>query len=208
MSLSTAAPATVTGEVADSHWCEPPGRLDRPTEPACSDIRKPGDLPATTDVAGRGVPVSGDGPSRDPPSDPRPIETWDRDVTEPPVLEPVELLVCVKCRRGLENPDGVDRPGAILHEALRAQGVPAGVKLTPVECLSNCSQGCTIALRGPGRWTYVFGNLDEAVHPGTILEGTVRYHATPNGLVPWRERPEHFRKNCIARVPPMEAIDV
>ena len=38
-----------------------------------------------------------------------------------------------------------------------------------------------------------------------ILDGVARYRATPDGLVPWRERPEHFRKNCIARIPPREA---
>ncbi|MYH58038.1 MAG: metal-binding protein, partial [Boseongicola sp. SB0675_bin_26] len=27
------------------------------------------------------------------------------------------------------------------------------------------------------------------------------------GLVPWRERPEHFRKNCIARIPPIEPVE-
>ena len=29
------------------------------------------------------------------------------------------------------------------------------------------------------------------------------YAATPDGIVPWRERPEIFRKRVIARVPPL-----
>ena len=74
-----------------------------------------------------------------------------------------------------------------------------------VECLSNCTRGCSIALRGPGRWTYVYGNLDETADVHTIVDGVIRYHRTSDGLVPWRERPEHFRKNCIARIPPLEA---
>lgn len=116
----------------------------------------------------------------------------------------MELLVCVTCRRGPANGDNAPRPGALLHDALVNDGLPAGLSITPVECLSNCSQGCTIALRGPGRWTYVYGNLDETAHLETIREGAARYQATPDGLVPWRERPEHFRKNCVARIPPME----
>ena len=32
-----------------------------------------------------------------------------------------------------------------------------------------------------------------------------RYRATPDGLVPWRARPETFRRNCIARIPPLDA---
>lgn len=117
---------------------------------------------------------------------------------------PAELLVCVTCRRGPANGDNAPRPGTLLHDALVNDGLPAGLTVTPVECLSNCSQGCTIALRGPGRWTYVYGNLDETAHLETIREAAARYQATPDGLVPWRERPEHFRKNCVARIPPME----
>ncbi|MEM9552381.1 MAG: DUF1636 domain-containing protein [Pseudomonadota bacterium] len=116
----------------------------------------------------------------------------------------VELLVCIKCRRGTELADGGRRPGDLLHENLTNLGLPDGVRLTGVECLSNCSQGCSVALRGPGRWTYVYGNLHETSHLDTIRDGATRYHATTDGLVPWRERPEHFRKNCIARIPPLE----
>ena len=69
--------------------------------------------------------------------------------------------------------------------------------------LSNCDFGCSVVLRGGDqRWTYVYGNLDpEKV--AIVLDGVARYRATSNGLVPWRERPEHFRKNCIARIPPL-----
>lgn len=117
----------------------------------------------------------------------------------------IELLVCTTCRRGRPSDAEAPRPGALLHDALRRHGLPDKVRLTPVECLSNCSSGCTIALRGPGRWTYVYGNLDEAAHASVIVEGAVKYRDAPDGLVPWRERPEHFRKNCVARIPPLEA---
>lgn len=114
----------------------------------------------------------------------------------------VELLVCVKCRAGREVADGETRPGAELHARLSA-ALPSGVVLTPVECLSNCDHGCSVALRGPGRWTYVYGNLAPDL-ADTVVDGAARYRAAPDGLVPWRERPEHFRKNCIARIPPLE----
>lgn len=118
----------------------------------------------------------------------------------------VELLVCTTCRMGDPQPDA-PRAGAVLHAALLATKLE-GVRVRAVECLSNCNRGCTIALRAPGRWTYVYGALDPAQHLDTILEGAQKYVAAPDGLVPWRERPEHFRKNCIARIPPMEAQDV
>lgn len=120
-------------------------------------------------------------------------------------LDPVELLVCVKCRREMEIPEDGIRPGAVLHAALAQKGMPEGVTLKAVECLSNCSSGCSVAVRGgPQRWTYVYGNLLETEHADTVLEGVTAYAATADGLVPWRNRPEHFRKNCIARIPPQE----
>lgn len=119
-----------------------------------------------------------------------------------------DLLVCATCRS--TSPDTSDpelRPGAILLRALRAQA-PDGLRILAVDCLSNCSRGCTIALRKPGAWTYVYGNLTPEAHLPAILEGAQRYRAAQAGLVPWRERPEHFRKNCIARIPPLEAPNV
>jgi len=35
-----------------------------------------------------------------------------------------------------------------------------------------------------------------------LLEGTALYRAVPDGLIPWRSRPEHFKRNCVARIPP------
>ena len=120
-------------------------------------------------------------------------------------LPPVELLVCVKCRREMEVPQDDTRPGAALHAELAARDMPEGVTLKAVECLSNCASGCSVAGRGgPTRWTYVYGNLIEDRDADLVIEGVAKYAATSDGLVPWRERPEHFRKNCIARIPPQE----
>ena len=116
---------------------------------------------------------------------------------------PVELLVCTTCRMGQPVEEGDICLGAQLYGALQASDLPKGVTLKPVECFSNCDQGCSVALRGgAARWSYVYGRLDpEKV--GIVLDGVARYRATTDGLVPWRERPEHFRKNCIARIPPL-----
>jgi len=122
--------------------------------------------------------------------------------------KPVELLVCTTCRRGLPAEDDADRAGAKLFAALQAMDLPEAVTLTPTGCFSNCARGCSIVLRGAGRWTYVYGNLNEEAHPEIIADGVTRYLHAADGLVPWRERPEHFRKNCIARIPPLEIPDV
>lgn len=117
---------------------------------------------------------------------------------------PVELLVCTTCRHGAPDDAPVVRDGAVLLDRLAGAPLPEGVTVRGVECLSNCTRGCTVALRGAGRWTYVYGNLDPHSHLPIVLEGAARYRDTGDGLVPWRERPGHFRKNCIARIPPLD----
>lgn len=121
-----------------------------------------------------------------------------------PALPPVELLICTKCRVMDTDPDGDTRPGTQLLDALTARDLPAGVSVRGVECLSNCTRGCSVALRGPGRWSYVYGNLPQDA-ADLVLDGAARYYNTADGLVPWRERSDHFRKNCIARIPPLES---
>ncbi|PTX42799.1 uncharacterized protein DUF1636 [Gemmobacter caeni] len=95
-----------------------------------------------------------------------------------------------------------DVPGARLATALEALGAPEGVAIARVECLSACSQGCAVALSAPGRWSYVYGRMTEADAPD-ILAGAARYAAAPDGLVPWRDRPAIFRKQSLARIPPI-----
>jgi len=116
----------------------------------------------------------------------------------------IDLLVCTRCRIGPDASEGAERPGAALLRRL-AEAPPEGVRLIGVECLSNCARGCTVALRGAGRWTYIYGDLDPARDLPALHAGAAGYRAAPDGLVPWRARPEHFRKHCIARIPPLEA---
>ena len=116
----------------------------------------------------------------------------------------VTLYVCVTCRAG-EDGEGSPRPGRRLHDALadaqrRLDGSP-GFRIVEAECLSNCNRGCSIALTGPGRWSYIYGDLSQA-SVEDLLDGASRYAATADGLVPWRERPTIFRKGVIARIPP------
>jgi len=116
----------------------------------------------------------------------------------------VTLHVCVTCRAGEEGETTV-RHGRRLHDALteaqRRQDGDPSFRIGEVECLSNCSRGCSAALTGPGRWSYVYGDLSEA-SVDDLLTGAARYAATSDGLVPWRERPTIFRKGVIARIPP------
>lgn len=121
----------------------------------------------------------------------------------------IVLHVCATCRPE-GGPDATeDRPGSILLRALSdalaartAAGAPLPVRVEAVKCLSVCKRPCTVAASAPGRWTYVWGDLDPAAHVDEILDGIARYAATPDGVVPWRERPQIFKSGVIARIPP------
>ena len=117
----------------------------------------------------------------------------------------VTLHVCVSCRAG-EDAEATPRAGLRLHDALvdalqGRDGQPA-FQIATAECLSNCNRGCSVALTGHGRWSYVYGDLNETL-VDDLLAGTERYASTVDGLVPWRERPTIFRKGVIARIPPL-----
>jgi len=177
------------------------------------DIRKPGDLPARkTDEVRAGCPGVGHLYVR-PPLLPRSVVPKGPNVmTEatmlPPDLPDAELLICVTCKTSSPADPLADlggdetRPGARLYAALIAGELPAGLRVHAVECLSNCTRGCTVALRGGDRWSYVYGNLNPDTDVETLRDGAARYLTAADGLVPWRERSQHFRKNCIARIPP------
>jgi len=120
----------------------------------------------------------------------------------------VTLHVCVSCRAG-EDSDATPRAGLRLHDALveamnRQDGLPA-FKIAAAECLSNCNRGCSAALTGRARWSYVYGDLNAAL-VDELLVGATQYAATTDGLVPWRERPAILRKSVIARIPPVELV--
>lgn len=141
-----------------------------------------------------------DRPGRIPPPQDHPRRHWKG------MRVTVTLHVCLTCRRG-SVPEGDVRPGAKLHAALQEAGAPEGVVIKGVECLSACDNGCSIALSAPGRWSYVYGHMDPDSHVGDILTGAAAYAGAPDGIVPWRERPVIFRKQSLARIPPLEPAE-
>ena len=115
------------------------------------------------------------------------------------------LHVCITCRAGQTVAEGEPTPGKLLHQAIVAIGAPPGVTIEPVECLSACNNGCSVALSAPGRWSYVYGRMSQA-NARDIVAGAAAYAAAPDGIVPWRSRPEIFRKQSLARIPPIPAL--
>ena len=112
------------------------------------------------------------------------------------------LYVCTTCKAGEPVLEGDLPPGAQLYAALKAEGTPESVRIVGVECLSACNTGCAVSLAKPGAWSYVYGRLTLDDVPA-ILEGAGKYAASADGIVPWRDRPTVFRKQSIARIPPL-----
>ena len=104
-------------------------------------------------------------------------------------------------------PDQAVRPGAQLLEKLDNADLPAGVHVHGVDCLSNCKNGCTIALQAAARWTYIYGNINQESDFEQLCEGIAGYSDSEDGIVPWKQRVALFRKNSIARIPPKAKTD-
>ena len=163
-------------------------------------LRKPGDLPAHR-LNGR-TGCSAAGWMRNPLVRSRGLLSCPNVWKQQDKIMSVTLHVCITCKAGETVPEGTACPGTRLHAALMAAGAPETVQIVPVECLSACSQGCSVALSSPGRWSYVYGRMTES-DAAEILSGAAAYANTPDGIVPWRERPTIFRKQSLARIPPM-----
>lgn len=114
----------------------------------------------------------------------------------------VTIFVCVSCTvEGNKS----EKPGRALFDAVSAaidHKQDCGAAVKPVDCLAVCKRPCTVALSGEGKWTYVVGDLDPAIHAGEVLDAALSYGATANGIIPWKQRPLSFRRGVISRVPP------
>jgi predicted metal-binding protein len=115
-------------------------------------------------------------------------------------MRDVVIHVCVTCRRDGDDVD-LERAGARLLAAL-ADG---GLAVTPVECLGNCKRSCSVALSSTGTWTYVFGDLT-AESARDVAAAAALLGASVDGLMPWRGRPDTFKRGMIARIPPLPPL--
>lgn len=115
----------------------------------------------------------------------------------------VTVFVCVACR---QSDDADIRPGQSLLDELRARLSASEreiIAIESVECLGVCKRPCTVALAGEDKWTYVIGDLDAEGDVDELIDLARRFAASANGIVPWKERPNAFRKGVVSRVPPL-----
>ena len=115
-----------------------------------------------------------------------------------------QLYVCIACKAGAPG-DGHPGP-ALLTEvrSLLAGQTAHDIVIEPVDCLAVCKRPCTVALSAKGKWTYVVGDLTAEANAAEVAAATLAYAASANGMIPWRERPQSFRKGVVSRIPPLD----
>lgn len=120
------------------------------------------------------------------------------------------LSICLRCRDGREDRDSDldQRGGRRLSQAVSAvfagsAAAEFGVALRGVNCMSQCNRPCVISLSAPGRFTYLFGDLDPKVHADDVLDVAAAYAAAPDGFLLRPQRPEVMRAGILGRIPPL-----
>ena len=115
------------------------------------------------------------------------------------------LLICMTC--GKNAADMKSRSsGAKLYSAVREilsqQPADPRYDVVGVECMSVCNRPCTVAFSGPGKPTYLFGDLSpDAETAAQSLELLISYCNQREGILERNARPALFRKGILARIP-------
>lgn len=118
----------------------------------------------------------------------------------------VLLSICVRCRDGREDLFQGLRGGARLANAVLAKTqntcqIP--FKLRGVRCMSQCKRACTISLTASDAFSWVFGDLDPALHADDVIALTLLYSESVEGFMPRDERPVPMRAGVLGRLPPI-----
>jgi predicted metal-binding protein len=119
------------------------------------------------------------------------------------------LFVCTSCRQAGEGKEPRDlRSGAQLFRNLSERfstwARREGFVIVPYECLSVCPRPCGIAMRAPGKFTYVFGDIGPGETESAVIECATLYRRAPTGFLPREDRPHALRGGILARIPPLE----
>ena len=124
------------------------------------------------------------------------------------------LYVCVTCGQQHKNHDSTlnnQRGGEKLLEQLQTLHqnweLRENFAFQPVKCMGVCERDCAVAFIAAGKRTYLFGNLptDDSQLEETaaaVLNCAQQYHAQPDGVLSYFDRPELLKTRVLARIPP------
>nr|WP_321463644.1 DUF1636 domain-containing protein [uncultured Cohaesibacter sp.] len=124
------------------------------------------------------------------------------------------LQICSTCnsaavkqnpeRLTTECPEGEKLLTAIEAAISSDAAMHGNLLVQPARCMSGCQRSCVAALMADGKYQFVLGELDSsAERVDDLLSFARSYLQADDGLPQWRDRPEHIRKNTIARLHPL-----
>lgn len=121
--------------------------------------------------------------------------------------------ICVTCKlKGEPVPDDQTRPGRELFDRVSAYARETGADLSilPIECMNNCSRGCTVTFSAQDRWTYVFGNIepDREDLPEAIFHNARLHLQSDDGTIPYKQRHPKLKLGTITRIPPLPLLSL
>ncbi|MGV0025294.1 DUF1636 family protein [Phormidesmis priestleyi] len=118
------------------------------------------------------------------------------------------LFVCKSCAFSkTERFYGGERGGFHLLDRLshfsQNWSLKSKFSIQEVECLSACNRSCVVVFAAPNKTTLMFGDLPPLQSAPEILKLAEQYHASTDGIVPRKSRPECLQKSILARIPPL-----
>lgn len=118
------------------------------------------------------------------------------------------LFVCSLCRfsrtvRKRNDVSGGQHLINQLQSALKRQNLEDAVRLEPLRCMAGCHQPCNVSLAAPGKLTYILSHVSPTDAAETVAEFCQQYADSPDGRVPYRERPAMIRETTAFVLPPL-----
>lgn len=113
------------------------------------------------------------------------------------------ILICDTCKRpdhdaAAPDCDG-ERLAALVEDAVAGR---PGLRVRRHSCLMGCGNGCNLAIRAPGKLTYVLGDFEASSdHAAAIAEYAGLHAASDTGQVPFRHWPQGVKGHFVSRLP-------
>lgn len=115
------------------------------------------------------------------------------------------ILVCDTCRFSVQDKlSGAQTGGQILADFIEPR-LPDGLRLRRHSCLMGCEHHCNLAIRAPGKLTYVLGRFDPTEESAqAVADFATLFDASETGRVPFRDWPVGVKGHFVSRMPPIE----
>ena len=119
-----------------------------------------------------------------------------------------QITVCTSCR----YKDSDERPGFALIERLReslaasGEQIPEPFRISGVACMAGCKHPCTVAYHGPGKASYLFGDIEPEGDLSDLIRFAKQYAYLHDGWCSSVDRPGKLRKTTLARIPAIPTV--